>query len=60
MVKVIKKGVKEIDCWKCKSTLEYCESEVERLTTNHDYTGDYDVIYGIKCPVCDNKIDTRE
>lgn len=45
---------KEITCYNCKSVLEYDQSDVKKYTTNHDYLGDYDTVFGIKCPVCDS------
>lgn len=39
-------------CGKCSSELEYTYSDVQEYETNHDYLSDYDVVKGIKCPVC--------
>ena len=52
MVTVLNIGKKQTTCGKCKSQLEYTQNEVQRYETNHDYLGDFDVVYGIKCPVC--------
>lgn len=45
-------GQKSAKCGKCKSLLTYDQSDIKRYTINHDYLGDYDTVYGIKCPVC--------
>ena len=56
MVKVLNIGTKQVTCWNCKSLLEYSQAEVSRHEINHDYLGDYDTVYGIKCPVCDKVV----
>ena len=52
MVKVLNVGTKQVTCWNCKSQLEYSQAEVSLHKINRDYLGDYDTVYGIKCPVC--------
>jgi hypothetical protein len=49
-------GQKSVTCWKCKSLLTYTYHDVKQYTTNHDYLGDYDIVTGIKCPVCETII----
>lgn len=55
MVKIIgidKTKVKRVTCRRCASILEYTLSEVVSYKTNYGYLGDYDIEYGICCPVC--------
>lgn len=54
MVTVLNIGKKQTTCRKCNSQLEYTQHDVQRHETNHDYLGDFDIVYGIKCPVCSN------
>ena len=49
-------GQKSVTCWKCKSLLTYTHSDVKQHKTNYDYLGDYDIVTGIKCPVCETII----
>lgn len=39
-------------CGNCGSELEYSYSDVQEYKTNMDYLGDYNLVKGIKCPVC--------
>lgn len=52
MVTVVNQKPFRTTCEKCHSELEYHYAEVQEHKTNHDYLGDYDVVKGIKCPVC--------
>lgn len=52
MVTVVNQKPFRITCGKCHSELEYHYSEVQEYKTNQDYLGDYDLVKGIKCPVC--------
>lgn len=54
MIVVESLGQKSVKCFKCKSLLTYDQRDVKQYTTNHDYLGDYDTVFGIKCPVCDS------
>lgn len=54
MVTVVALEEKTCICGRCKSTLKYFYNEVQNHKTNYDYTGDYDIVRGIKCPVCNN------
>jgi hypothetical protein len=53
-ITIIQIGEKEIKCGKCLSHLKYNQLDVKEYEINHDYLGDYDTVYGIKCPVCSN------
>ena len=55
-IQVISVGKKEVNCGKCKSQLTYSQNDVKSYKTNYDYTGDYDIVDGIQCPVCENVI----
>lgn len=50
---VEKIGRKEINCSRCKSLLSYSQEDVKEHKINFDYLGDYDIVSGIKCPVCE-------
>jgi RNase P subunit RPR2 len=52
MVDIVKMGKTLCTCKKCNSQLAYNHSEVKEYKVNHDYLGDYDIITGITCPVC--------
>jgi hypothetical protein len=39
-------------CHKCDNELGYTYEDVKEYKTNHDYLGGYDLVKGIKCPVC--------
>lgn len=52
-------GQKSAKCGKCKSLLTYTQQDVKRYEINHNYLGDYDVVNGIRCPVCENVIKDR-
>jgi RNase P subunit RPR2 len=52
MIAVLNIGKKQVTCGKCKSLLEYTQNDVQKYEINHDYLGDYDVVTGVKCPVC--------
>lgn len=52
MVQVVSQKVFHITCGKCRSELSYLYAEVQEHKTNHDYLGDYDMVKGIVCPVC--------
>ena len=54
MVTVLNIGKKQTTCRKCKSQLTYSQDDVKSYEINHDYLGDFDTVYGIKCPVCSN------
>lgn len=41
-------------CKKCASTLSYKYSDIEQIKTNYDYLGEFDIVTGVKCPVCSN------
>ena len=49
-------GQKSAKCGECKSLLTYTQQDVKRYEINHDYLGDFDVVNGIQCPVCENVI----
>ncbi len=55
MVKIIEQGYQRLTCGKCKSVLEYTQSDVKVGKFNMDYLGDYDIEEYIKCPSCNNK-----
>lgn len=55
MVKIVEQGYQRLTCWKCKSVLEYTQSEVKKGTFNHDYLGDYDTENYITCPACSSR-----
>lgn len=52
MVNVVSQKVFDVTCGKCHSQLQYTYSEVKEHKTNQDYLGDYDLVKGIQCPVC--------
>lgn len=55
MPKIVGKSdeyVKRVTCWNCSSIVEYTKSECEYHKHSFDYTGSYEVAYGIKCPCC--------
>lgn len=55
MLKIVGKSdefVKRITCEKCSSVIEYTKSECEYHKHSYDYTGSYEVTYGIVCPCC--------
>lgn len=52
-------GQKSTKCKKCKSLLIYSQNDVKQYEINHDYLGDYDIVYGIKCPVCETILKDR-
>ena len=51
-----KTGTKKTTCHNCGSLLQYMPSEVKK-SKRYDYTGDYDIVEEIQCPVCHT--DTR-
>lgn len=55
MVKIVEQGYKRLKCYKCKSELEYLQSEVKKGKFNMDYLGDYNIKEYIKCPSCGTK-----
>ena len=55
MVKIVEQGYQRLTCHKCKSILEYTQSEVKEGKFNIDYLGDYDIEKYIDCPSCNNK-----
>lgn len=52
MVTVVNQKPFRITCGKCRSELEYHYSEVQEHKTNQDYLGDFYLVKGIVCPVC--------
>lgn len=55
MIKVIGKdpsSVKMATCKNCASILEYTEGDTEKIKHSFDYTGDYEISKGIRCPAC--------
>lgn len=54
MVQVVERNHFTITCTRCKSKLSYTYDEVRDCEVNHDYLGDYDIVKGIECPVCNS------
>jgi len=55
MVRIVEQVYHRLVCVKCKSLLEYTNSEVKMGEFNHDYLGDYDIENYILCPSCFNR-----
>lgn len=60
MVTVLNIGKKQITCYNCDSQLEYTQRDVQSYKTNYDYLGDFDIVPGIKCPVCSKILRTNK
>ena len=54
MIAVVDSPKKTCTCKKCESVLQYAFSDIKQYKINFDYLGDFDLVRGIKCPVCDN------
>lgn len=50
--------VKEVVCKNCGATLQYTPNDIKEYKS-YDYTGDYDLVYKIKCPPCGNDISVK-
>lgn len=56
MIKVLESPTYKCTCKQCKSTLEYGWADIQKIKANQDYLGDFDLVHGIICPVCNNAV----
>lgn len=53
MIKVLSTQAFQKACRRCGSHLEYTSQDIQEYKTTQDYLGDYDIVLGIECPVCE-------
>ena len=61
MAKVIGEApqvARTVNCNGCGAIVEYYKNDVTEHKS-YDYTGDYDMVYKLKCPRCGNPISVK-